>query len=89
MALRAYYMHFLYAFLAVVFAYMTLAGYLIVPNLLVKLHNAQSVPSPLYSMLETTAKMPAIPYSIGTSCSLVLWWVHRENPIWLSAHIFL
>ena len=85
-----------YSISAGYFSWLTLAGYVVLPNTFTSLRNADGLDGTASGRALQTAvqNVQLLPLAgllccIGTAGSCWLWWRWRRNYVWLISHIFL
>jgi hypothetical protein len=81
---------------AVIFSWLILAGYVVLPNTFTSLQNADSLAATVggKAIQDAVRNVPLLPFAgllccIGAAGSCWLWWLQRRNYVWLVSHIFL
>jgi hypothetical protein len=81
---------------AVIFSWLILAGYVVLPNTFTSLQNADSLAATAggKAIQDAVRNVPLLPFAgvlccIGAAGSCWLWWLQRRNYVWLVSHIFL
>jgi hypothetical protein len=80
----------------VIFSWLILAGYVVLPNTFTSLQNADSLAATTggKAIQDAVRNVPLLPFAgvlccIGAAGSCWLWWLQRRNYVWLVSHIFL
>jgi hypothetical protein len=83
-------------FRAAIFSWLTLAGYVVFPGTFTSLRNSQSLANNNSGKIiqDAVKNLPLLPIAIlcciiGTTGTSWLWWIWRNNAVWLVTHIFL
>jgi hypothetical protein len=83
-------------FRAALFSWLTLAGYVVFPGTFTSLKASQTLASNSSGRViqDAVKNIPLLPIAIlcciiGTSGTTWLWWIWRDNAIWLVTHLFL
>jgi hypothetical protein len=81
---------------AIIFSWLILAGYVVLPNTFTSLQNADSLAATAggKAIQDAVRNVPLLPFAgvlccIGAAGSCWLWWLRRRNYVWLISHIFL
>ncbi|KAF3031688.1 hypothetical protein E8E12_000490 [Didymella heteroderae] len=96
MSIQANQMPALYDICAGVFAWITLAGYVVLPNTFTSLQTAHSLDGTVggKAIQDTVRNVQILPLAgvlcgVGLVGSCSLWWVWRRNYVWLMSRIFM
>jgi len=81
---------------AALFSWLTLAGYVVFPGTFTSLKNSETLASNSSGKViqDAVRNVPLLPIAIlcciiGTTGTSWLWWIWRDNAIWLVTHLFL
>lgn len=96
MSIQANQMPVLYDLCASIFAWITLAGYVVLPNTFTALQKSHSLDGTVggKAIQDTVRNVQILPLAgvlcgVGLAGSCSLWWVWRRNYVWLISRIFM